>query len=453
MTQPNFPNLEQKRLPKWLIWVGVAYALCLLILWITTAWEWSTIDDAGYAVRSLSNNGEFGIVGGVFHTLIDELHGAGDSGLFKPSQWVYDSTVYLATPSLVASLRLTMLFLATMGPVYYCARKGIRGTALGFTMLVMLIGSSGLIVGVSFMSLQELSGAAFIGLGLAINRRGVRIACWLIAAWFKAPFAWLLIGYSIPLWRAGRKKWAVLAALLGIGTIATAGVLGRNGSYTARFYRTTTGLIIDAVTNNGPLLLSTAVILLVASAAYWFLVTWTPIRLTWESIAFLVGLFGYAVNLLPWTISGYYGGAVLYLLALVILSLVTNEGTDRSARKLLALSIPTLVAFTLVVTAIRDVRVYTHSISTARNCLLQLPNNATVSLDGNLTYVATPEGAVRFGELLSLAETDWEGSIRYRDDSAEFLLLATRAEEFESLAPDAEQLCRGLGVATFRVRA
>jgi hypothetical protein len=82
-----------------------------------------------------------------------------------------------------------------------------------------------------------------------------------------------------------------------------------------------------------------------------------------------------------------------------------------------------------------------------------LPNNATVSLDGNLTYVATPEGAVRFGELLSLAETDWEGSIRYRDDSAEFLLLATRAEEFESLAPDAEQLCRGLGVATFRVRA
>ncbi len=111
-----------------------------------------------------------------------------DWALFRPAYWVYPSVFYLLPLPLAHVLRLLMVVVAVAGPVVYFHRRGGSRPRLAFILVLVVASCSTLLLGLYFVSLQEVSGAAFIGLGLLIKREGWRIVAWTVAAWFKSPF-------------------------------------------------------------------------------------------------------------------------------------------------------------------------------------------------------------------------------------------------------------------------
>jgi hypothetical protein len=406
-----------QRLNPW--WIAAGVCVVVLVLWMLLPWEWSTIDEPGHVLALRQYVEQQGIVGGVWQSAWDQFQGALSGGVFKPAHWVYSSILYILPISVAHGIRFLMLATAMAGPLVYLHRRGSTKPNMAFSVLLLVAGCSALYVGLTFMSLQELSGAAFIGLGLMFHRTLPRILLWTIAACFKSPFAWLLIGYSVPLWRRGQRRMSIASLLTGLTALTLATLMARNGYYTTQVFRSTAGLINDSLLGNGPKLFEWPALLILGSFLWWWVFTRTRLRFDAEALAFAIGLIGYSATLLLWSISGYYMGPVLYLLAICLLSLLGKLRILPLWRLALALAVPLLVAGWVLAGALATGVKTNLALSGTRDCLLQIHPAPHVLSSGNLIYLDTPEAADRFTQIMELRDPGWQGTIEYTDPNTE----------------------------------
>jgi len=390
--------------------IGLAF-LVLVVWWLRIPWAWSPVDDAGH-VNSLAElmraNGTFS---GMIEYVERNFRGDLDWGLFRPSYWVYPSLFYLLTPEWAHVVRLIMAFVAIGGPLLYFHREGLRGPQFVFAAALLIAASSSLYVGLFLVSLQELSGAALVGIGLASRNRYLRLVAWTLAAWFKSPFAWLLIGQAIVDWRNGKRTLAASNGALGVVTLGLATVMARQGGYTA-------GYQLDPfrIWNNLQVLLEPMNSLLLVALVWWILVTRSKLKLRNESWVFLIGWIGYTAQLLPWYVSAYYMGPISYLLGLFLISTLPTATKDLTTpRALFGLATPVVVALVLVFAPINQGFQIQNSMRTLQDCLQDRPGYTSV-MQGYVIYVtSSPEGPIRLEQNLRLVDPSWTGSISLRD--------------------------------------
>jgi len=288
-------------------------------------WTWSTIDDPGYVLSLKAASSDSNTVFAIWEQILNAARNGPAWGVFRPAFWVYQSTVYLLPVAVVHGLRMAMLLVAIAGPLIYINRRGASKSVVAFSAVLLGIAAAPLTLGLIFLSLQEVSGAALVGLGLMAKRSWVRTLWWVIAAWFKSPFAWLLVGYAVVLWRRGEKKLAALNASLGLLTMALAFLFSRYGSYTAQRSRTGLWQIWDAVYNNTFKILESPMALLLIAVLWWLL--WTEGRIKFRSAAIVFGLgwVGYTLQMTQWEVTGHYFGPILFLLGVFFVMTLDNS--------------------------------------------------------------------------------------------------------------------------------
>jgi hypothetical protein len=277
-------------------------------------------------------------------------------------------------------------------------------------LVVMSIGT--LFAGVWYPSLQELSGLCFVGLGLLAWRRPWLVAgCWLVAAWFKTPFAWLLLAFGLLLLlRRGTRIVGAVSTLTAAGTIAAAVQFARTGWYTRSFTANGFDTMDERVGEAVRALLRPGVVVLLGAL---LLLPRLRVRIDprdpqWPLLA---GGIGYLANLLPWRIDGYYAGPFVFLLSIGTLLLLRDIRPLSRARLGVALILPALVA------AHGFGRTFqqgwnTHATVTGlRDCVLRLPGNATVGFNRE-------EGSFRLDAIVRRNAPGWTGRIAHVPDGA-----------------------------------
>jgi hypothetical protein len=186
-------------------------------------WEWSLIDDSGLVDLVGARVSDKGAVGGFTSSVGDLYRTDVDWGLFRPAYWVYVAAFYQLPVGPAHAGRVAMLLCAFAGAVAAVVNGAIgsRRIALGVWTMLAIAANGSLFMGVWYPSLQELSALCFVGLGLLARRRTwLLVACWVVAAWFKSPFAWLLFAYGLLLCRRRATRLAGAENLVRAGHAA-----------------------------------------------------------------------------------------------------------------------------------------------------------------------------------------------------------------------------------------
>jgi hypothetical protein len=336
-----------------------------------------------------------------------------------------------------------MLLLTFAGPLVHLRRNGVHGVRLAMVGLLLVAAASSLYVGLFLVSLQELSALALIGLGLLFRNRWVRWVTWTLAAWFKAPFAWLLIGQAVADWRRGARRLAVANAASGVITLIVAALMARTGVYTSRY-----SLDPYAIWFNAQHLIEPMNALLLVSVLWYLAVTKT--RMTWcnDTIVFGIGWAGYTAQLLPWGVTAYYMGPISFLLGLLFVTML-GATSVRGYRAGLALAIPSLIALYLVITPLRQGLAINDAMATFQRCLAAHPGTTSV-VQGQVLYVTTSEeGPIRLVQNLQLADSLWHGTVTLGNpadtgtlpDGVDYLLHA--GDELNPVPANLRVLCSG----------
>ncbi len=401
-TKPN----GKHRWPRTLTLAAIAGGLLVvMVIWARVPWAWSPVDDAGHVLALNTVMEEQGTLGGIVAYSVEMFRIDQSWGLFRPSYWLYPSLFYLLPSTPAHVLRLAFLVLALAGPILYFRRQGVRGVRIWMLALLLLAAASSLYIGLFLVSLQELSAMAFIGLGLLLPNRWARLAMWTIAAWFKAPFAWLLIGQAVADWRRGERKLAIANAALGIGTLGLAVIMARGGSYTARY-----GFDPYAIWSNMQRLIEPMNALLLLSVVWWLAVTQSRMARTNDTITFGIGWAGYTAQLLPWGVTAYYMGPISFLFGLLLASTLGGARVPLKTG-LVALIVPALVALVLVANPLIQGFGINGAVSTLQSCLTERSGSASL-LQGSVIYVTTSEEApIRLVQNLQLEDPTWTGSV------------------------------------------
>ncbi|MEI8262182.1 MAG: hypothetical protein WCG77_11905, partial [Actinomycetes bacterium] len=234
---------------------------------------------------------------------------------------------------------------------------------------------------------------------------------WTLAAWLKAPFAWMLIANGVVAWRRGERRAAVTSAGLGVATIAVAALWSRSGSYTSAYSLSPVGMW-----ENIPRLLEPANVYLVVALVWWAAMTGSRFRADSNVVLFGIGFGGYVLQLLPWGVTAYYSGPITWLWGLLLLSTLGERGVVSRARMFAAFTLPAFIAFLLVAWPLRQVLQTNAVMRGVSECLAESPNSQSL-LTGNMTYVTGPEGPIRMMENLKLRDAQWRGDIRYEPDA------------------------------------
>jgi hypothetical protein len=392
-----------KRRPLKTALVGLAALLIIASAWwyATLPWEWSNIDDPGFVLSLESEKEDNGLLGYLTHVwfMIDtDL----SWGLFRPSYWLYPSIIYGFPIGIAHLIRLGLLMVAIIGPVVAFRRRGADATTLIMGTTLIIISGHFLFEGLFFVSLQELSGAAFVGIGLMLKSTGGRIAAWTAAAWFKSPFSWLLIAESVILWIEGRRKHSVLSGGLGLGTLAISYIFARSGSYTSG-YSLDYGAAWRAW-NNIPRLLELGTALTFVALIWWLIVTSTRLRLDRTSAVLGFGWLGYTAQLLPWGVTGNYTAALNYLLAIFLFALLTNNNSMVRWRRITAVSMPLVLAALTLSWSARDLYERNTSARGITDCIVTIGVPQVL-----ISPRFGPEAVVRIQEKLQIAsdEVNW----------------------------------------------
>jgi len=379
---PGTPGPARRR--RWIrvAWVVAGLAgLAGLVAVAALPWEWSFIDDTGGREILHEQQDRHGTAAGVWHAVEVWYRLDLTWGLFRPSWWLYAGVFYLLPVGPAHAARVLMLALAVAGPLLLAARAG-RGP----TRPVLIWCAAALAANVSvyrglwYVSLQELSGLCFVGLGLLARRRQApRIATFLVAAWFKAPFAWLLVGYgTVLLLRRGTRWWGALCVALGAGTLVAAVRFARTGSYTAGF-GLDAGRVADAAQTAAVQFAPLGVVLVAGALALRVRVPRWPWQGDPTGPALLLGGLGYLANLLPWQTGVHYASPYLYLIgAGTVLTLA--PGARPAPRWWTAAGLAVAVAVGLVGLLAGARYVYRNAATTTglRDCVLALPDGAVV---------------------------------------------------------------------------
>lgn len=382
----------------------------VVLAWMAVPWAWSTIDDPGHALALRSSVEALGPLEGTWTRFREMFYIDLEWGLFRPVYWLYAAAFYWLPSSLAHGLRLLMLVVAVVGPAVYFARTSRDRDRRIFTVLLVVAGCSTVTLGLFFVSLQELSGVAFVGIGLLARGRLPRILAWTAAAWFKVPFAWLLVGYSLVLWRQGARRDAIVSAGAGFGSLAMAVVMARNGSYTADY-----ALNPIVMWENIPKLLEYRNAYLLVMFIWWAALAGRRLNVSNDTLLFGTALAGYTLQMLPWGVTAYYGGPISYFLALTLVTLVGEGVAQPRWRRVVALAMPVGLAILLMAWPVRQVLQSNTVVRGLSDCLTQLPGSRT-ALGGDLVYVtSSPEAPIRILENVRLGDPAWPGEMSLYD--------------------------------------
>jgi hypothetical protein len=394
------------------MWISLGLGLVIVVIWLSIPWSWSTIDDAGFAAgwASAKRDGQtlpYGI-----EQVVASFQSDIAWGLFRPSYWLYPSLVYWTPIEIVHLIRLLMFGAAVAGPVFLLQRRGLDRRTLVMAALVIVSAGSLLTNGLFFLSLQELSGAAFVGMGLAARSHWWRIGLWVIAAWFKSPFSWLLLGEAVVQWRHGKRLQASVSAGFGLGTLVLGALFARSGNYTARY-----GLDPWRILTNGANLVEVWTTLVLVMLLWWLIVTQTSLRFTDLSLVLVIGFAGYTAQMLPWAVTGYYMGPIIYLLGLFLASMLTNAPNFSLLRSVIAFSAPVVIASYVLYLPVSQGLKMNKILGDITTCLTT-EGSGDFAISGYFVYVTTEEGVLRMAQNAQLEDPDWSGSLSTADPSA-----------------------------------
>lgn len=395
----------------------VLMLIVLITAWSLVSWTWSPIDDAGHVSALRDEINQRGLAMGLaqygYSLLLIDLAW----GLFRPSYWLSTPLMYTLTPSMLHVIRLIMFLTAIIGPLVYMRRSNLTPTTLMVASAFLLIGSATLIHGLYLPSLQELSGAALVGLGLMAKRDSLRTFMWLAAALFKIPFSWLLLGWGLVLWRKGKRRLALTSWLLALATLGTAFSFAQSGTYSSGYE-----VSLVRITSNIAKLASPWLLLLVVAVLWWRLLSGAPFKLTPMAPAFAVGAVGYAGMMLPWSTTGYYSGPFLFLASVTFVLMLTNPKPDVGVRIVAALAIPLTLAFAVVGWRLNQGLQLNSAMLEMEDCLGSIGNSSSSMIVGTLDFLGTTETAVRLEQAIRLSEPDWSGSISHSASLTNFSL-------------------------------
>ena len=382
--------------------------LTLGAIWLWIPWEWAPIDDPGQVILLGREIAESGRISGTYNRFSQLVNGDVSWGIFRPSYWIFQVSVYQLPISLAHLARLAMVVVAILGPLLYFRRSGASSSKLWFILLLLLAGASTLYQGLFLVSLQELSGAAFIGLGLMATRTWPRVTLWVIAALFKSPFSWILIGYSIFLWRRKDRTKSLAASGLGLGVLAINAVWAKNGDYTSGY---NLNPLNPALWENFSRLVEPMNALLLLSVVWWLVVTNGQLKRNSDWIIFFVGWAGYTLQMIPWGVTAYYMGPISYLLAIFMASTITNSQNLGRLQIFIGFSMPAFVAFWLIRVTLNFGFDINSVMLESKQCLAPLSESNTV-MAGNLLYVtSSPEGPIQIAGTILKDDPKWDGSI------------------------------------------
>jgi hypothetical protein len=395
--------------------IAGAITLFLLVIWFLIPWEWSPVDDAQQVLAIQNEIQASGLIQGTVSRFVQLAQDDPQWGLFRPGYWLFQSVVYQLPITAAHVLRLLMAIAAILGPIIYFRRAGVKSQTLWFILFLLIASGATLYQGLFLTSLQELSGTALIGFGLMTNRSWLRMILWLGAALFKSPFSWMLIGYSIYLWRKNRKREATVSALLGVGTLAISAIVSRMGDYTTRY---NLNLLDLGMYENFSRLIEPMNALLLLGIVWWLVATNGSIKRRPDWIMFLIGWAGYTLQMIPWGVTAYYMGPISYLFGIFIASTIVNNHKLNRIQFLIALAMPIFVALWLTRITFNLGFEINSVMLESRQCLASLRGSNTV-MAGQLIYVtSSPEGPIRIMGALMLEDPTWEGSVTLEDSES-----------------------------------
>ena len=396
----------------------IGYSIIVVLLTLTVlitlniSWVWSTIDDPGLAISLNDRIAANGLTGGIARGIQEAALTDYASGRLRPSYWVYQSTAYLAGTEWMRVIRVLMLFAAVAGPVTALHRvhKDTRVTIVAAAILA--ISTNIVSQGIFFASLQELSGAAFVGLAFLARSPWLRLLLLVVAAGFKEPFAWTLIGYAYLLWRSHDRRLAVVSAASASVFLLIWFGLASSGSYTQSALGSPYS-IVSAMTQNSYKLLDVNIILALLALLWWAAVSHSKLIWSHLSTALTIAFGGYTLMLLPWSLSGYYVGPLWYLGGLICISTLSVSPGMSAIRMTVALSVPVSLAIFSIYSAIGTVLQYNSTVDGAVKCISGIEGSPNVAVTGSEAYLDTPEAARRYAQIIEDQDSGWRGSIDY----------------------------------------
>ena len=422
----------------------------LIIIWLLIDWEWSTVDDPGQVIllsREIQANGWWG---GMTERASQLMRGDIGGGIFRPAAWVYPVLVYQLPVEWAHVVRLVMVLIAIAGPVAFYRRTGASSQFTIFALILMIGASSTLYEGLFLISIQELGGAAFIGLGLLLPWRSTRIVAFLLAALFKPPFAWFLVAYCLYLWFQRRRTEAVISGALGIGVLAVSTLIATSSGVTESY---PLDPLNPALWNQVAKLIEPMNALLLVSVVWWSLVIGARLRVSKETLFFGFAWLAYTAQMLPWGISAYYMGPISYTFGLVLLSLLDRNTTVSRGRLIVGYSLPILLSAWLVRLPLAWGFTMNSVVNETIDCLAPYPGTKTLMV-GNLLYVtSSPEGPIQIEGRLQREFPGWDGLIRHTSNADAFtdpdFVLALRGTNPAEI-PSTEVVCTGSAVTLYR---
>lgn len=392
-------------------------ALTASLAWALAPAEWSFVDDAGMKTSLLDYIHADGVVGGVAAQISHLFTVDRSWGLFRPFYWVYGGIFYLLNPSAAHALRMLMFAAAVIIPsglVYRRARqRGGRAPVLAVWTLLVLLANPTLYEGLTLNSLQELSGLSLVALGILVERRSwPRSLIWLGAAWLKAPFAWLLLGWGVVLLvRHRERRLGAATVIAALATLGAATYFARTGTYTHAL-SFTVGTFRASMTD----LASSAKVAVAVLVVGVIGLRVSPARLVPgdpTALAVGIGAVGYLVNMLPWGLGSYYASPVIWMASTACLLAVANAEPSRPwalARLATATTVATLV---VAATLAGRTTVKTLSQEFDRSASLlgiaqwaQAHPTATIGVNAQ-------EATVRLPEVVRTHDVAWRGDVVY----------------------------------------
>lgn len=406
-----------RTLRRWVL-IGLAVVVAGLLSWFYErhAWEWSFVDDSGNRTAALAAYRHHGVLGGVGTVFHDYATAGHAFGRFQPFYWLLVPIFYLMPAGPAHLVRLLVVVGALVTPAVAARRRAARLGAGAFVVpawcALVLAANIDLYNGLNFLSLQEVTGAFLVGVGLAVPGDRTRTVIWALAALTKEPFAWLLLAWGIALIisRRGRILGAVSAAG-GLGCLATAAIFARTGTYSSRIFDLSPHVIRAGATSMVHKSLPGLAVLLLGA---WLL----NVRPSWllprDAATWAVGAAGalYAANVIPWGDLGeWYAIAPLYLLGCA-LSLAAAENLSvvrwQAPRRWPALAVAAVLLVPVFVAATPKIRLQLNRNDTyvsLRQWASSLPSN------GVLIGTNGIEAATRLTEVVKLHEPTWNDRV------------------------------------------
>lgn len=400
--------------PRAMVW-GLILLTAAVVTLIPS--EWSFVDDPGQKSFLLENISQHGFLSGIISTVQGTASADQHWGLFRPVWYLYAAIFYLTNPPLAHALRTAMFIYAIASPALVASRRADASHDYKFLFWAasLLLVNAQLYQGLSFLSLQELTGVTFVASGLSVQSTWRRGLLFVAAAWVKTPFVWLLLAWAIYLVLTRRtRRQGILWIILSLLTISVAALAARRGTYTSD-YELSAHHMIGTFKASMTLFAWPGLIVVLGLVALRI----DPRTLNWRSplfLVFLLGGLGYFATLLPWTTTAYYAGPVIYLLSVASIFLCAHSPRPTGT------SGAPLAALALVISALAGGRMafVMGSIQIDRNAtVVQLAKFAEeLPPCGEVIGINGPEAAVRLGEILRLRNRGFANQTTYVADNA-----------------------------------